>query len=170
MQRKDKVDIKSLTDNDCKLWSHIFHLAIVLHHLMNKKITKIKGSNGEVQQTSISASRFLSSSSSFLVTAEESILSTAVLDIVETPDPISELKDLASLERMASLSCDSRLLSFAYIMKGHLKKQPCRHEISWSGEQNYGCVPSLMINLNQVHFSQFYFHYMHTNIHRERHT
>lgn len=56
-------------------------------------------------QTSIRASRFLSSSSSFLLTAEESIPSPVVLKTDETAGIGSErIVDLTSLERRASLS------------------------------------------------------------------
>lgn len=65
-------------------------------------------------QTSIKASRFLSSSSSFLVTAEESMPSPVALEIDEITGPDSEPNvDRASLKRRASLSCDSMLLIWA---------------------------------------------------------
>lgn len=57
------------------------------------------------EQTSIRASRFLSSSSSFLLTAEESMLSPVALDGSVLNDDLT------------SFTCDSMLLIFDYMEK-----------------------------------------------------
>lgn len=70
--------------------------------------------------TSISASRFLSSSSSLLVTAVESISSPVDVLFVGSPELFVVL---VSLERRASFNCDSTLFSLAYREVSTMKDQ-----------------------------------------------
>lgn len=66
--------------------------------------------------TSISASRFFSSSSSFLVTAEESMPSPVAFETKRELGPDSEL----SID-LVSLSCDSILFILACVKKGQVR-------------------------------------------------